>query len=174
VIVHVNQLPGAEEQLPDPEVTLEASTDAGTSWAPVTLTELDEPLAGSIGATREGEKLYAGTINAAAGDLVGLSASVTADSSSFDQTVTDAYLVTDAPRGLPTESVSWNSCGVDPPPLTPSTAAPNNSAPEGTARKKDLLAITGPTGVMPTLILAMLLLATGTALALASRRRASR
>ncbi|MDR1635430.1 MAG: S8 family serine peptidase [Bifidobacteriaceae bacterium] len=119
IVVHASQLAGSQP-IPLETVTLEASTDDGATWTPVELTLTDQAPEGSIGAL-EGETLYAGQIEAAAGQVVSLRSRVAGGSSAFDQTVLGAYPVTDSPQDY-LEPASWNSCGIDSPlPLQLST-----------------------------------------------------
>ncbi|MDR1186632.1 MAG: S8 family serine peptidase [Bifidobacteriaceae bacterium] len=121
IVLHVSQLPDSSA-VPLETVTLEQSTDGGTTWTPVALTVTDE-FEGSVGAN-EGETLYVGTVPAAAGEVVSLKSSVAGGDSSFDQTILNAYPVTDAPQGFPAP-VSWNSCGIAAPlPITVSSQVP--------------------------------------------------
>ncbi|MDR2565515.1 MAG: S8 family serine peptidase [Bifidobacteriaceae bacterium] len=128
IFAHVSQLAGSEP-IPLESAALEASTDGGATWTPVPwqslvpLTDSDTPPEGSIGIA-DGEAVYMATIEAAVGDVVSLRFAATAGSSSFEETVLNAYPVTDSPRGY-LEPVSWNSCGVEAPlPLQVSTQVP--------------------------------------------------
>ncbi|MDR2453194.1 MAG: S8 family serine peptidase [Bifidobacteriaceae bacterium] len=123
IVLHVSQLPGSEP-IPLESAALEASTDGGATWAPIALAAGAEAPADSVGAG-EGEELYTGRIDAPAGAVVSLRSQVAGGGSSFDQTVLNAYPVTNAPRAFETAGPSWASCGIaEPLPIQVSSEVP--------------------------------------------------
>ncbi|MDR2378746.1 MAG: S8 family serine peptidase, partial [Bifidobacteriaceae bacterium] len=111
IVLHIGDLTDTEPFALD-AVTLEASTDGGATWTPVALSD-SAPPADSVGATGN-EKLRVGLIEADAGEVVSLRSHVAGGTSSFDQTILDAYPVTTSPRDYQTPA-SWTSCGIESP-----------------------------------------------------------
>ncbi|MDR2975631.1 MAG: S8 family serine peptidase [Propionibacteriaceae bacterium] len=127
VVMHVGRTMSSTEVPAVEEATLAMSTDGGETWSDVALTSTDTAPDGSGGAVL-GEALYVGTMNASEGDTVALRASVVGGSSTFDETVTNAYSVTTAPQGF-SAAVTWDqSCEIPSPSPSPSdTASPQPS-----------------------------------------------
>ena len=124
VVVHTAQQISSEP-LPAAQVSLEASTDGGSTWASVPV-QFDSTVPAATGNFVD-EDLYVGTIQAKSGQMVSLRSSISGGDSSFDQTVMNAYPVTDSPRNYPTP-LTW-SCGGDvTPPDAPRVDSANASA----------------------------------------------
>jgi len=148
IIVHADQLGTAP--LPD-QVTLQASTDGGMTWrnVPVQLTAATpDQSTGSI----QGEDLYVGHIQANPGDTVSLTSSISGGGSSFDQTVVNAYQVTDDPQGFPVASWSCETGGgngdttaPDVPRIDTANAAGVSGGP-GAAEADSIVTVTFPGG----------------------------
>lgn len=105
IVVHSNQQINTDF-LPIENIGLQASTDDGATWD-----EIDVHFVGTA-LNPDGWKdddLYEGTIPGEAGQMVSLRSWVSGGGSSFDQTVMNAYTVTDSPRDYPAP-VTW-TCG---------------------------------------------------------------
>jgi hypothetical protein len=177
VTLHVGQLLGSPT-MPSPTVSLEASTDRGVTWAAVELR------AGTSDGAAGG--LYSGEIAAAAGDVVSLRSRVRAGSSSFDQTVLDAYPVTDSPRGFvaaeawpsretagprPSETLPAPAVGSSTPP-DPGRGATPSPRESAAAAAFGRLPVTGAVGLSLAVGLGLVLIALGAVLRARSRSRA--
>ena len=142
IVVHSGQQISSDP-LPTDTVTLQASTDGGATWS-------DVPL--QYTGTNPGQyyivdsDLYKGHIVASAGQMVSLRSSVSGGGSSFDQTVMNAYPVTDSPKSYPTP-VTWACGGGDvTPPDAPTVNAANTKGIDGTAEPGSTVKVVFPDG----------------------------
>jgi len=122
IVLHVGQQADSPT-LPAGQVTLQATSDGGTTWSDVPVQKASTTPSGSIGSVA-GETLYAGVITAPVGSTVSLRASVKGGDATLDQTITNAYPVTASPEDFPA-GVAWQTgCQVGPTPTPTPTPKP--------------------------------------------------
>jgi len=151
IVIHVAQQL-ASATLPLEDVSLQASTD-GVTWSDVPVSYVGH--VDTRGYYIVDEDLYSGTIAAHSGQTVSLKSSVSGWGSSFDQTVMNAYSVTDSPRSY-TPLVTWSSCNggwdttpPDPPKVDHANASSVSGGP-GAAEPGSTVTVTFPDGTTGT------------------------
>ena len=151
VVIHAGQQNNSTP-VPVDQVSLEMSTDGGSTWTPVPVqhTGSDVTDSGSV-------DLFSGTISAQVGQMVSLRSSVSGGGSDFDQTVMNAYPVTSSPRNFPAP-VTW-SCGgggenttpPDPPTVTGANSYSVYGFP-GSTEPGETVTVTFPDGTTGTAV----------------------